>query len=203
MSVTKHTIAPGECLNSLAAEFGCSVDDIRELEGNEELMEKRPHSGCFNPGDQVYIPQPNGEFTINDGEELELVVGEGSFDLPIRLLDNNLDPLSDVIVQCIGTDMESPIEQVTDSTGEVIFSLPLSVKEGMLAYQSNGRQQVQAFRVGHTLAYTEENGKRQALDNALNAWSPSKDYAAYCDAIAKAVEKSAVEVQDTIFGGIL
>lgn len=69
--------------------------------------------------------------------------------------------------------------------------------------EQEGRQQVQAFRVGHTLAYTEEHGKRQALDNALNAWSPSKDYAAYCDAIAKAVEKSAVEVQDTLFGGIL
>lgn len=73
MSGTKHTIAPGECLNSLVAEFGRSVDDIRELEGNEELMEKCPRSGCFNPGDEVYIPQPNGEFTINDGEELELV----------------------------------------------------------------------------------------------------------------------------------
>lgn len=203
MSVRKHTIEPGECLNSLAAEFGCAVQDIRKLEGNEELMAKRPHSGCFNPGDQIYIPQPNGKFTINDGEELELVVGEGSFDLPVRLLDNNLEPLSDIVVKCIGSGMEEPLEAVTDTTGQVIFSLPLSADKGMISYRVAGKPRVEAFRVGHSKPYSEIEGKLQALNNALAGKSPSQDYQSFCNTVATAANKTVDEVEQNIFGGSL
>jgi|SRR6266850_878625 len=51
-----HTIEQGECLFSLAAQYGIPCKDLHDHPQNAALKKKRPHAGILAPGDIVFIP---------------------------------------------------------------------------------------------------------------------------------------------------
>src|SRR5579862_9858018 len=52
----QHTVEAGECLTSIAAHYGFSVDTIWNLADNASLKDKRKDPNTLVPGDVVVIP---------------------------------------------------------------------------------------------------------------------------------------------------
>src|SRR5213596_1010844 len=52
----QHTVTAGECLTSIAAHYGFSVDAIWNLSDNATLKDKRKDPNTLVPGDVVAIP---------------------------------------------------------------------------------------------------------------------------------------------------
>ena len=52
----QHKVRGGECLASIAAHYGFSVDTIWDLADNSSLKEKRKDPNTLVPGDVVVIP---------------------------------------------------------------------------------------------------------------------------------------------------
>lgn len=54
----QHTIAEGECLSSVAADHGFRPEKLWEHPENAELRKKRSNLHVLQPGDVVFIPDP-------------------------------------------------------------------------------------------------------------------------------------------------
>ena len=52
-----HTVRHGECLTTVATEFGLPAEEIWNLPDNQALVNDRRHSGGLAAGDQLVIPE--------------------------------------------------------------------------------------------------------------------------------------------------
>src|SRR4028118_1572150 len=52
----KHHVEQGECVNSLAKQYGVSAKTIWEHPSNNELKQKRKIADVLMPGDEIEIP---------------------------------------------------------------------------------------------------------------------------------------------------
>src|SRR5262245_61935004 len=60
----EHTVEQGECLSSIAADYGSSVTKIWNYPANKDLREIRKNPNILYPGDTVFIPENLTKETI-------------------------------------------------------------------------------------------------------------------------------------------
>ena len=53
-----HTVVQGECLSSIAAKAGFTVDALWNLPENAQLKSTRKDPNVLYPGDVVFVPDP-------------------------------------------------------------------------------------------------------------------------------------------------
>ena len=66
--MARHTIMPGECVASLAARCGTTVEAIWDDPDNAELRQTRQSPYMLAPGDQIALPEPADQ---SDGPSVE------------------------------------------------------------------------------------------------------------------------------------
>jgi len=83
-----HTVAQGECLSSIAAQAGFTVDTLWNLPQNAQLKQLRKDPNVLYPNDVVFIPDKRLKEIPSATEKRHPFVKKGSAaKLKIRLLD--------------------------------------------------------------------------------------------------------------------
>ncbi len=91
----EHIVKPGECLTSLAAQYGRSEDAIWSHPRNARLQRTRPCRNVLNPGDAVFIPNQEQKFVSRaTGQAHEFVISQSTARLKIRLQDREGKPFA-------------------------------------------------------------------------------------------------------------
>ncbi|AJQ97934.1 LysM peptidoglycan-binding domain-containing protein [Gynuella sunshinyii] len=161
-----HMVRQGECLTTIAAEFGLTPEEIWNLPDNQDLSNKRRHSGCLAPGDQLVIPNQASQgkdIAIND--LTVLVIADNQYLLQLTLLDNTLNPIKNLEVRCTWPNCKRYISGITNGQGIVRLTLPNLCDKGILAWEYQQRQWIRGFDVGTLLPEELTTGMDQRLTN--------------------------------------
>jgi hypothetical protein len=95
-SVMKHRVVDGECIASIAAQYGFGDGEtILNHPQNAALKQTRPDGNQLHPGDELFIPPLDPEVhTLETGKRHRIVRPRPKRLLRVRFLDSDGEPLS-------------------------------------------------------------------------------------------------------------
>jgi N-acetylmuramoyl-L-alanine amidase len=137
--LVEHLVAAGDCIASIAARVGRSIQEIWDLDANRELRELRADPYVLAPGDRVKLPKaPPRGFVVTPGQR-HVFRRRGThvdFELTASL---NKKPRANLgFTLVVDGDALHPIEGQTDSEGTLRTRIPARAREGRLTF-SDGR----------------------------------------------------------------
>jgi len=142
-----HTVAQGECLSSIAAQAGFTVDTLWNLPENAQLKQLRKDPNVLYPNDVVFIPDKRPKEIPSATEKRHPFVKKGAAaKLKIRLLDGK-EPRANVPyrLQIDGVWIEGD----TDGEGYLEQPLPPKARKGKLMVGEGTTQDVYDLDFGH------------------------------------------------------
>jgi len=164
----KHTLKYDECINTLANEYGVTPDAIINHPENSELLKNRQILACLAPGDELTIPDAKlKELVVSDTNYL--TVEDNTYLLPIRLLDQQVNPVPGIEIRCACVELENHLTSTTNGEGIATFEIPENCRDGLLAYQWEGKIIYRPFKAGTLLPPEQEQGMQQRLCNLHQA----------------------------------
>ena len=131
MPVT-HCVRAGECLASLAAEYGFPDWQVIYFHpGNADLRRRRPNPHILNPGDEILIPDREaGETSCVSERRHQFVLREPRVELRLRLEDFEGRTLARREYELeVGP---GRYRGVTDSNGQLEEQIPARATGGLL-----------------------------------------------------------------------
>jgi N-acetylmuramoyl-L-alanine amidase len=158
-----HTVVQGECLSSLAADFGFSVDTLWNLPENAQLKLARKDPNVLYPDDVVFIPDKRPkQIPCATGKRYSFVKKDCPAKLRIRLLDGQ-EPRANVSykLQIDGI----WISGVTDGNGYLEQPLPPSAGTGQLLVGEGDVQDVHDLGFGSVDPIDTDTGISKRLQN--------------------------------------
>jgi len=132
-----HVVQQGECLSSIAAEYGFSDwHTIYDDAANADLRAKRPESNVLYPGDQLYIPDrdPIQKDCATDARHTFVITDTPTY-LNVRLQDPAKRPLKNVPYQFSVSALKC--EGTTDGDGWIRRKIDASAESGTLIVWPN------------------------------------------------------------------
>jgi len=164
-----HVVQQGECLSSIAADFGFSDwHTIYDDAANADLRAKRPEPNVLYPGDQLYIPDkdPIQKDCATDARHTFVITDTQTY-LNVRLQDPARQPFKNVpykfsvgTLQCEGT---------TDGDGWIRRKIDASAESGTLIVWPNpndrGEFVVWQVLLGHLDPLETVTGVKARLKN--------------------------------------
>ncbi len=130
-----HTVQQGECISSIAAEYGFSPDTIWNDPANSRLKALRKDPNVLYPDDVVVIPEKQDKQFDAATEKRHRFKRKGvPAKLRLRILDGDV-PRANVNYRLIidGTTYEG----TTDGDGKLEHSIPPGAKEGQLILEGD------------------------------------------------------------------
>lgn len=131
-TMPEHTVKPGECLSSIAADYG--FGDWKALydhPSNAALRRKRENPHLLFPGDTVSIPEKQIKQTsVKTGESLKLSVYVPQRELKLTLIGPDGQAIADQPFTVEGDD--TFVAGTTDGAGKLSVLLPATLKRALL-----------------------------------------------------------------------
>src|SRR4029078_409649 len=119
-----HLVKQGECLSSIAEEYGFSDWQIIYGHGeNAALRTRRPDPNLLYPGDELYIPErdPGGQACQTDQRHTFVLSTKRTY-VNVRVQDPAKQPIKNVPYKLLLDGLE--VEGTTDSDGWVKTVVP-------------------------------------------------------------------------------
>jgi N-acetylmuramoyl-L-alanine amidase len=130
--MSQYRVKQGDCLSSIAAEFGFSDwHTIYDHGSNAELKAKRPDPNLLYPGDELYIPDfdPGSVDRQTDARHIFVLNRKPTY-FRVRLQDPAKKPIKNVPYKLVLDAMER--EGTTDGDGWVHCEIPPRTTYGTL-----------------------------------------------------------------------
>jgi hypothetical protein len=158
-----HTVAQGECINSIAADYGMLWQTIWNDSQNAVLRQQRQDPNVLFPGDQLYIPDLQTKQVPCATDQVHTFVLEGS-PVTIKLL------LLDQDKPRAGVPYSLEIDGVwtsgtTDGNGYITQSIQPNAKVGELRVGSGASKDVYQLQLGTLDPIHTDSGAAGRLSN--------------------------------------
>jgi len=174
--VEDHIVGPGECIASIAARYGTTVDALWNAADNRELRERRESPHLLMSGDVVRVPSVDIAGTsVSSGGTHSHRAQVSMVTLRLALLDPNLEtatregppepvPLRDCAFRLVVG--RHVVEGTTDGEGLVEAQVPAraTVAQLVLAPNTDDERQLR-LSIGYLDPIDERSGALQRLHN--------------------------------------
>ena len=158
---TTHEVKDGECLKSIAQDYGFFWETLWGLSENKDLKDKRENPDVLMAGDQVFVP---------DLREKKISLATGKRH---RFKRKGVPSVARFKMQTGGEprkglawtlDIDGKrIEGVTDDEGMIEAALPLGARSGYLTIKDGDAEEVYAVSFAGLDPASEPSGARQRL----------------------------------------
>ena len=156
-----HTVTQGDCLSSIAALSGFTVDTLWNLPENAQLKSARKDPNVLYPDDVVFIPDLRSKVIPCATEKRHPFVKKGSpAKLKIRLLDGQ-EPRANVPYQLQIDGVW--VSGVTDGSGYLEQPLSPSARKGQLLVGEGPTQDVHDLDFGYVDPIDTDSGVAKRL----------------------------------------
>ncbi len=158
---TTHTIAPGECISTLAERTGLPVATIWNDPGNAGLREAGRDPNILAAGDEVCLPAPSPrsfEVAADDTYYFQVKRPRAVFRLRLQ---RNGEPLADEAY--VLTTQGRTFEGTADDAGHIEVVVPAGSTHATLLLPGRGEQY--ELRLGHLGPADHWQGAAQRLQN--------------------------------------
>jgi Putative peptidoglycan binding domain/LysM domain len=156
-----HVVIQGDCLSSIAKQYGLLKQTIWSHARNASLRQQRPNPDTLFPGDIVFIPPLHeSEFDRPVDQMHKFVLNCDRIRFPLRLLLND-EPRADepYVLQIRSRKLSGK----TDKDGWIDQSIPADAEEGLLSLQEDKEKYVVEF--GHIDPIDKVTGVQGRLRN--------------------------------------
>ncbi|MGQ9695033.1 MAG: LysM peptidoglycan-binding domain-containing protein [Thermodesulfobacteriota bacterium] len=156
-----YKVKQGDCLSSIATQYGISWDKIWNHPKNISLKNKRQDPNVLYPGDVVFIPDKEDKEESGRTEQKHRFKKKGTpSKMRIRMLKND-KPRSDEPYRLNIDGIWR--EGTTDGDGYIEASIPSNAKKGILYLGEPGKEDIYHFNFGHLDPIDTEDGVRERL----------------------------------------
>ena len=172
----EHLVRQGECLSSIAAQYGFdSWHTIYDHPNNQEFRKKRPNPDVIHPGDRISIPER--ERVVECGTQSSHKFKRKTIKTSLRIcfLDKDREPMTQKRYRLRWGSSE--IEGETDGDGFLEHPIPPGVDRADLFVEDlvkEGETQHWSLRVGHLDPIDELTGVQARLSNLGYPCGPSR-----------------------------
>ena len=159
---TNHKVKPGECISSIAFEYGLFAETIWNDPKNTELKKKRKDPNVLLVDDVVFVPDlRQGEHEADTGQRHKFKRKGVPAMFSLRLLDGENKPRANVAyrLEIDGTSTQGK----TDSNGMIEMYILPSTRTGKLIIDETFEEYELSF--GELSPISEKIGLRQRLQN--------------------------------------
>jgi len=156
-------VQPGDCMESLAAQFGYLWQTLWDLPENAELKAKRTPNVLL-PGDKVTIPPLRVNHVDSAADQSHSFVLKGaSTRFQLRFLDDKQQPRSGVpyILTIDGITTNGTL----DGAGSLNVPIPPTASQGTIVLQTTPDPESYPLNFGHLDPLSETTGVRGRLNN--------------------------------------
>jgi hypothetical protein len=156
-----HRVSQGECISSIAADYGFFPSTIWNHDNNAKLRELRDPN-VLHVGDEVFIPDREIKTEIGATDKRHTFVRKG---VPAKFrmqLCNGMAPRPNIPFK-LEVDGGAAIEGMTDSDGVIDVFVSPKARHGVL--DINGGEQILHVNFGHLAPVEEDEGVDQRLFN--------------------------------------
>ena len=158
-----HIVVQGECLNSLAVEYGLFADTIWKDPGNAEVKQARTHGDCLLPGDKLVIPDLRVKAVDTADKKRHRFRRKGvSARLRLRIIENE-QPVANAAYQIVVDGLI--LNGTTDGDGLIDQTIVPGAKKAELILQAPGHELRFEIDLGHLDPITSVSGVQQRLRN--------------------------------------
>lgn len=156
-----HTVKPGECLSTIAAQAGFSWQFIWNAPENGALRRKRKTPNVLQPGDLVVLPNPDiKQVSVDMGKAHKFVVKRQKVKIYLKLTANH-EPLASEPWQ-----LEYGEHEVSGKTGgDGIFEAEIPIDQKELILSLPRRQQTFTLALGEVDPIDTLRGAQTRLRN--------------------------------------
>ncbi len=156
-----HTVKAGECVATIAAQYGVPWKTVWEAPENATLRKKRKDPNVLAPGDVITVPKPKPrQSPIETGKAHKFVIHRERTKVHLRLTANR-EPLKDEPYRLEYGEHE--IEGTTSGEGLLEAELPADQKELVLTLPR--RQQTYTLALGEIDPIDTVRGAQTRLHN--------------------------------------
>ncbi|MDX1811081.1 MAG: peptidoglycan-binding protein [Gammaproteobacteria bacterium] len=157
----QHVVKQGECLETIAHQYGFSWQSLWAFPDNAELKQLRKDPNLLYPGDIVFLPEIKLKKLDVISEALHRFIYKGlPSKLHLQLIDNG-SPLTNAAYDLvIGGEL---LTGSTDSNGEINIRIPVNAKQGQLTLSESGIKII--LEVGYLGPIEEVAGYQARLEN--------------------------------------
>jgi hypothetical protein len=177
----EHRVRQGQCVHSIAKQYGVPWQRIWEHEQNAQLRERRDGENILYPGDVVFVPEREArQETGTTDQRHRFRVRGRSVRFRIRLVqpvgqqsgaqspsgaggNTRLEPRSNVAFQL---EVDGRTQSGTaDNDGVIDVPVPADATQGRLIINPGPEQEMVTVRIGYVNPLSEISGVRQRLTN--------------------------------------
>jgi hypothetical protein len=159
-----HTVGTGDCLLSIAEEYGLLWETIWEHPQNAELKRLRQDPNVLGPGDQLFVPEKRIKETSKATDQTHKFVRKGTpAKVRLQLLDFERKPRTGLKYKA---DVDGVTSQgTTDGDGMVeVYVKPGARTAKLTLFAPRGTEQFE-LDLGHVDPIEEETGVKERLEN--------------------------------------
>jgi hypothetical protein len=159
-----HVVIPGDCMLTIAEEYGFYWETLWDLPENAELKQLRKDPNVLEPGDIVKIPIGElKEVAKSDGAKHRFRKKSNLAKVRIQVLDYEHRPRKNLKYLAV-LDGEA-LSGTTDGQGYAEIAAPPGAQQLRLEVEEDGETEVYEFQLGHVDPVESIRGVRQRLAN--------------------------------------
>jgi LysM repeat protein len=159
-----YTVQQGDCISSIAAQYGFLWDTIWQHPDNADLRAKRHDPNVLYPGDEIVIPEKMvKEVSRPTGRMHEFVKPKKPTKLKLRLLRDYDKPRANLPYQ-LEID-GNVLSGVTDGDGFLEHPIPPNASRGVLTVKEKGTDETYQLGLGTLDPHDTDDGVRGRLVN--------------------------------------
>lgn len=160
---TNHQVKAGDCLSSIAFEYGFLPDTIWNHPSNAELKKKRKDPNVLLPGDVVFVPDKRlKEVSHATNQVHKFTVKNVPAKLSLRLLFEGEPRRSEPYTLDIDG---KKISGTSDSDGNIKISIPPNARSGKLTIGTGERLMEYNLQLGRLDPVDQISGVQSRLNN--------------------------------------
>jgi len=162
--VVTYTVSQGDCIYSIAAQFGFLWKTIWNHPQNAALQQQRQNPGLLLPGDAVFIPDKTPGVESMPTDQQHVFVKEANqFVLRLQLLDRNHNPRASLsyVLSIDGTLSNG----TTDEEGRIEQPIAPDASQAVLTLQDQGDSETYNINLGYVNPIDDSTGHQQRLTN--------------------------------------
>lgn len=157
-----HTVQQGECISSIAEQYGFFPDTLWNHSDNSSLQELREDPNSLNPGDVVVIPDKTIREETCAPEILHKFKRKGVPEkLRVMFSDQDDEPMANMAYK-IKIDDNAATDGKTDPDGLLEEYIPPQAKVAVIDFEEGDHYEVD---LGHMDPVTEVKGAQARLNN--------------------------------------
>lgn len=132
----KHTVRPGDCIASIAAQFATTLEALWDHSDNSELRELRGDPFVLQEGDEVHVPDaPTGRLQVQAGKKHVFELEHQRCDFEVTLEFNGKLRTNEAWILRVAGETH---EGTTGDDGTVRANIPAHARTGALELPDHG-----------------------------------------------------------------